>query len=67
MVKIVAVVLFVLLSVIPVLAQEDYPKVQTSFGYANLGFVDFGIRTLDSRRPLQPAVIPDLPMKPALI
>ena len=42
MVKIVAVVLFVLLSVIPVLAQEDYPKVQTSFGYANLGFVDFG-------------------------
>ena len=42
MVKIAAVVLFVLLSAIPVMAQEDYPKVQTSFGYANLGFVDFG-------------------------
>ena len=42
MVKIAAVVLFVLLSAIPVMAQEDYPKVQTSMGYANLGFVDFG-------------------------
>jgi hypothetical protein len=42
MVKIAAVVLFVLLCAIPVMAQEDYPKVQTSFGYANLGFVDFG-------------------------
>src|SRR5262249_32858686 len=42
MVKIAAVVLFVLLSAIPVMAQEDYPKVQTSFGYANLGFADFG-------------------------
>ena len=42
MVKIVAVVLFVFLCAIPVMAQEDYPKVQTSFGYANLGFADFG-------------------------
>jgi len=42
MVKFAAVVLFVLLSAIPVMAQEDYPKVQTSMGYANLGFVDFG-------------------------
>ena len=42
MVKIVRVVLFVLLCAIPVMAQDDYPKVQTSFGYANLGFVDFG-------------------------
>ena len=42
MVKIAAVVLFVFLCAVPVMAQEDYPKVQTSFGYANLGFVDFG-------------------------
>ena len=41
MVKIVAVVLFVLLCAIPVMAQEDYPRVQTSFGYANLGFYNF--------------------------
>ena len=46
MVKIVAVVLFVLLCAIPVMAQEDYPKVQTSFGYANLGFIDFGSTSL---------------------
>ena len=46
MVKIAAVVLFVLLSAIPVMAQEDYPKVQTSMGYANLGFVDFGSPSL---------------------
>jgi len=42
MVKIAAVVLFVFLCAIPVMAQEDYPKVQTSMGYANLSFVDFG-------------------------
>ena len=42
MVKIATVVLFVFLCAVPVMAQEDYPKVQTSFGYANLGFVDFG-------------------------
>src|SRR5207247_10164701 len=38
MVKIVAVVLFVLLCAIPVMAQEDYPRVRISFGYAYLGF-----------------------------
>ena len=42
MVKIATVVLFVFLCAVPVMAQEDYPKVQTSFGYANLDFVDFG-------------------------
>ena len=42
MVKNAAVVLFVLLCAIPAMAQEDYPKVQTSLGYANLGFWDFG-------------------------
>ena len=42
MVKNAVVVLFVLLCAIPAMAQEDYPKVQTSMGYANLGFVDFG-------------------------
>jgi len=45
MVKIVRVVLFVLLCAIPVMAQDDYPKVQTSFGYANLGFADFNSPT----------------------
>ena len=36
------VVLFVLFCAIPAMAQEDYPKVQTSMGYANLSFWDFG-------------------------
>ena len=40
---------FVLLLAIPALAQdEDYPKIQTSLGYANLGFFNFG--TLDTTR-----------------
>ena len=42
MVKNAVVVLFVLLCAIPAMAQEDYPKVQTSMGYANLSFWDFG-------------------------
>src|SRR5262245_25203958 len=33
---------FVLLFAIPALAQEDYPKIQTSMGYANLGLINFG-------------------------
>ena len=45
MVKIATVVLFVFLCAVPVMAQEDYPKVQTSFGYANLGFADFNSPT----------------------
>jgi hypothetical protein len=45
MVKNAAVVLFGLLCAIPAMAQEDYPKVQTSLGYANLGFIDFGSPT----------------------
>jgi hypothetical protein len=33
---------FVLFLAIPALAQEDYPKIQTSMGYANLGLFNFG-------------------------
>src|SRR5207249_8777244 len=33
---------FVFVLAIPALAQEDYPKIQTSMGYANLSFIDFG-------------------------
>ena len=33
---------FVLLVALPALAQEDYPKIQTSMGYTNLSFFDFG-------------------------
>jgi len=34
---------FVVLLAIPALAQdEDYPRIQTSLGYANLGFLNFG-------------------------
>jgi hypothetical protein len=32
---------FVLLLAIPALAQEDYPKIQTSMGYTNISFPDF--------------------------
>src|SRR5262249_12336698 len=42
MVRTVIAACFVLLLAIPALAQEDYPKIQTAMGYANLGFVDFG-------------------------
>ena len=45
MVRTVVVACFVLLLAIPALAQEDYPKIQTSMGYANLGFYDFGTGT----------------------
>ena len=40
MVRTFALACFVLLLAIPALAQEDYPKIQTSLGYANLGFPD---------------------------
>jgi hypothetical protein len=42
MVKIAAVVVLVFLCAIPVMAQDDYPRIQTSLGYANLGMIDFG-------------------------
>ena len=41
MVKIAAVLALVLLCAIPVMAQDDYPRIQTSLGYANLGMLDF--------------------------
>ena len=41
MVKIAAVGLLVLLCAVPVMAQEDYPRIQTSLGYANLNFLDY--------------------------
>src|SRR6266481_2739020 len=42
MVKIAAVVVLVFLCAIPLMAQDDYPRIQTSLGYANLGMIDFG-------------------------
>jgi hypothetical protein len=42
MVKIAAVSLLVLLSAVSVMAQEEYPRIQTSLGYANLSFIDYG-------------------------
>jgi outer membrane protein with beta-barrel domain len=42
MVRSVVVACFVLALAVPALAQEDYPRIQTSMGYANLKFVDFG-------------------------
>jgi len=43
MVKTVIAACFVLLLAIPALAQsDDYPKIQTSMGYANLSFPDLG-------------------------
>jgi hypothetical protein len=41
MVRTVVAACFVLLLAIPALAQEDYPKIQTAMGYANLSFTDF--------------------------
>ena len=41
MVKIAAVFVLVLLCAVPVLAQEDFPRIQTSLGYANLNFLDY--------------------------
>jgi hypothetical protein len=40
MVKTIIVACFVLLLAVPALAQDDYPKIQTSMGYANLSFPD---------------------------
>jgi hypothetical protein len=40
MVRTVVAACFVLLLAIPALAQEDYPKIQTSMGYTNLSFPD---------------------------
>jgi len=48
MVRTVLGVLFVLCVAIPALAQEDYPKIQTSMGYANISFPD--LTTLQSSR-----------------
>jgi hypothetical protein len=41
MVKIAAVLVLVSLFAIPVMAQDDYPRIQTSLGYANLGMLDY--------------------------
>ncbi len=50
MVKVAVLLSLVLLCAVPVLAQDDYPKIQTSLGYANLGFPDFGSATLANSR-----------------
>jgi opacity protein-like surface antigen len=42
MVKITAVGVLVLLCAIPVMAQDDFPRIQTSLGYANLNLIDYG-------------------------
>jgi len=41
MVRIFVVTCFVLLLAIPALAQDDFPRIQTSMGYANMNFPDF--------------------------
>jgi hypothetical protein len=48
MVRIAITACFVLLLAMPALAQEDYPKIQTTLGYANLGFPD--LNTLETTR-----------------
>jgi len=40
MVKIAAVLLLVFVCALPVMAQEEYPRIQTSLGYANLSLID---------------------------
>jgi hypothetical protein len=40
MVKTVVVACFVLVLAVPALAQDDYPRIQTSLGYTNLSFPD---------------------------
>jgi hypothetical protein len=40
MVRTVVIACFVLLLALPALAQEDYPRIQTSLGYSNLGFIN---------------------------
>ena len=42
MVKVAALLSLVLLCAMPLLAQDDYPKIQTSLGYANLNLIDLG-------------------------
>ena len=42
MVKIAGVLFVVLLCAVPLMAQDEYPRIQTSLGYANLNLVDFG-------------------------
>ena len=46
MVRTIIVACFVLLLAVPALAQDDYPRIQTSMGYANLSFPDLvtGVR-----------------------
>ena len=41
MVRTFVVTCFVLLLAIPALAQDDFPRIQTSMGYANMNFPDF--------------------------
>ena len=41
MVKTVAAICIGLFLALPAMAQEDYPRIQTSMGYANLSFPDF--------------------------
>jgi len=45
MVRTVFLACFILLLTIPAFAQEDYPRIQNSMGYANLSFPDFGSAT----------------------
>ena len=42
MVKVAVLLSLVLLCAVPLLAQDDYPKIQTSLGYANLNLIDLG-------------------------
>src|SRR5207247_9905389 len=42
MVKVAVLLSLVLLCAAPLLAQDDYPKIQTSLGYANLNLIDLG-------------------------
>src|SRR5262249_5315918 len=50
MVRTVVVACFILLLAVPALAQDDYPKIQTSMGYANLSLFNFGSTTGDTSR-----------------
>jgi hypothetical protein len=50
MVKVSALLALVILCAMPALAQDDYPKIQTSMGYANLSFPDFSSPTLANSR-----------------
>jgi hypothetical protein len=51
MVKIAAVGVLVLLCAVPVMAQEDFPRIQTSLGYANLDFLDYNSVDLTTGAP----------------